>query len=105
MDASDPRAKFSELGKSATIWSSSHSNTLKTRALGLPRLLAPARDDPEITKFHTYELAFSSKDEPFRSTLYDWLISREFADELLEVSESFGVYLLFNLAEVWCVPL
>ena len=42
-------------------------------------------DDPEAVRTHAYELAFSSDDELFHSTLYDWLISRGLADELLEV--------------------
>jgi nuclear pore complex protein Nup155 len=45
----------------------------------------PALDDPETVRSHAYELAFSSEDEMFHSTLYDWLISRNLADDLLEV--------------------
>ena len=51
-------------------------------------------DDPEVARSHAYELAFSSEDELFHSTLYDWLISRGLADELLEVSWLFVVCLL-----------
>lgn len=43
-------------------------------------------DDPETVRTHAYELAFSSTDEMFHSTMYDWLIDRGLADELLEVS-------------------
>lgn len=46
----------------------------------------PAHDDPETVRSHAYELAFASEDEMFHSTLYDWLISRNLADDLLEVS-------------------
>lgn len=42
--------------------------------------------DPESVRSHAYELAFSSEDEMFHSTLYDWLINRNLADDLLEVS-------------------
>ena len=42
-------------------------------------------DDPETVRTHAYELAFSADDEMFHSTLYDWLIGRGIADELLEV--------------------
>ena len=42
-------------------------------------------DDPENVRGHAYELAFASEDEMFHSTLYDWLIGRGIADELLEV--------------------
>lgn len=44
-----------------------------------------ALDDPESVRSHAYELAFASDDEMFHSTLYDWLISRDLADDLLEV--------------------
>ena len=42
-------------------------------------------DDPETVRSHAYELAFASEDEMFHSTLYDWLISRGLADDLLDV--------------------
>lgn len=42
-------------------------------------------DDPETVRSHAYELAFTSEDEMFHSTLYDWLIQRNLADDLLEV--------------------
>ncbi|KAH9950428.1 nucleoporin [Amylocystis lapponica] len=42
-------------------------------------------DDPERVRSHAYELAFASEDEMFHSTLYDWLIQRGMADELLEM--------------------
>jgi nuclear pore complex protein Nup155 len=44
-----------------------------------------AIDDPEAIRSHAYDLAFSSEDEMFHSTLYDWLINRGLADELLAV--------------------
>lgn len=44
-------------------------------------------EDAERVRSHAYELAFQSEDEMFHSTLYDWLIERGMADELLEVSE------------------
>jgi nuclear pore complex protein Nup155 len=46
-------------------------------------------DDPEAVRSHAYELAFESNDEMFHSTLYDWLIGRGLADELLEVCSFF----------------
>ncbi|TCD69902.1 hypothetical protein EIP91_005726 [Steccherinum ochraceum] len=42
-------------------------------------------DDPETVRTHAYELAFASEDEMFHSVLYDWLIQRGLADELLEM--------------------
>ena len=42
-------------------------------------------NDPETVRTHAHELAFASVDEMFHSTMYDWLIDRGLADELLEV--------------------
>ncbi|EAU93155.2 nucleoporin Nup157/170 [Coprinopsis cinerea okayama7 len=44
-----------------------------------------ASETPEAIRSHAYELAFSSEDEMFHSTLYDWLIGRHLADDLLEM--------------------
>ncbi|KAF5374778.1 hypothetical protein D9758_000357 [Tetrapyrgos nigripes] len=38
---------------------------------------------------HAYELAFASEDEMFHSVLYDWLIGRQLADDLLEIRPPF----------------
>ncbi|KAF8632618.1 hypothetical protein AX15_001820 [Amanita polypyramis BW_CC] len=46
-------------------------------------------DDPATTKNHAYELAFASDDEMFHSVLYDWLIGRNLADDLLEMRPPF----------------
>lgn len=51
-------------------------------------ILDGAVDDPEAVRTHAYELAFASVDEMFHSTMYDWLINRGLADELLEVCYS-----------------
>ncbi|KAL1952061.1 hypothetical protein VTO73DRAFT_1210 [Trametes versicolor] len=48
-----------------------------------------ASDDPETVRGHAYELAFASEDEMFHSTLYDWLIERGMADELLEMRPAY----------------
>ncbi|KAG6862386.1 hypothetical protein C0995_011826 [Termitomyces sp. Mi166 len=45
--------------------------------------------DPEAVRSHAYELAFASEDEVFHSTLYDWLINRGLADDLLEMCPTF----------------
>ncbi|KAF7970509.1 hypothetical protein HWV62_23741 [Athelia sp. TMB] len=50
---------------------------------------AGAMDDPETVRTHAYELAFASPDEMFHSTLYDWLINRGLADELLEMHPAY----------------
>ncbi|KAJ7071105.1 nucleoporin, partial [Mycena amicta] len=44
-----------------------------------------SNDDAEVVRSHAYELAFAVEDEMFHSTLYDWLITRQLADELLEM--------------------
>ncbi|KAG6853585.1 hypothetical protein C0991_003109 [Blastosporella zonata] len=46
-------------------------------------------NDPEAVRSHAYELAFASEDEVFHSTLYDWLIDRGLADDLLEMRPTF----------------
>ncbi|KIK33719.1 hypothetical protein CY34DRAFT_813422, partial [Suillus luteus UH-Slu-Lm8-n1] len=48
-----------------------------------------AIDDPEAVHSHAYDLAFSSEDEMFHSTLYDWLINRGLADELFAMRPPF----------------
>ena len=101
-DASDPRAKFWELRKKCydlVLQSLQHFEDKSTGSSRTP--VTGQTDDPEVARSHAYELAFSSEDELFHSTLYDWLISRGLADELLEVSAPFGAYTLFRLAEVW----
>jgi nuclear pore complex protein Nup155 len=52
-------------------------------------------ESPEAIRTHAYELAFSSDDEMFHSTLYDWLIGRNLADDLLEVGGT--IILLYSL--------
>ncbi len=49
---------------------------------------ASGDDAAERVRAHGYELAFASTDEIFHSRLYEWLISRGLADELLEVRKS-----------------
>ncbi|KAJ4486039.1 nucleoporin, partial [Lentinula aciculospora] len=48
-----------------------------------------ATEEYEAVKDHAYKLSFSSNDEMFHSTLYDWLISRQLADDLLELRPPF----------------
>lgn len=56
----------------------------KSAAANNPSSIAN-EDSPETVRSHAYELAFASEDEMFHSTLYDWLISRNLEDDLLEV--------------------
>ncbi|KAJ8580471.1 nucleoporin-domain-containing protein, partial [Rhizopogon salebrosus TDB-379] len=46
-------------------------------------------DDPEAIRSHAYDHAFSNEDEIFHSALYDWLIDRGLADELLAMRPPF----------------
>lgn len=106
LDASDPRAKFWELRKKCYDLVLQSLHHFEEKSAGSSKAPSTGQtDDPEVARSHAYELAFSSEDELFHSTLYDWLISRGLADELLEVSVSFGAYLLFGLAEVRRVKL
>jgi nuclear pore complex protein Nup155 len=96
-DASDPRAKFWELRKKCYDLVLQSLQHFEDKGAGSSKGLgADQTDDPEVARSHAYELAFSSEDELFHSTLYDWLISRGLADELLEVRMLFEV----QLAEV-----
>ena len=45
-------------------------------------------EDLDTIRNHAYTLAFSSNDELFHSTLYDWLIGKGLADQLLAVRAS-----------------
>lgn len=104
MDPSDSRAKFWELRKKCydlVLQSLQHfedKSAAPSNASGTGQT-----DDPEVARSHAYELAFANEDELFHSTLYDWLISRGLADELLEVSISLESLSLFPLAEIWRV--
>ncbi|KAJ3551449.1 hypothetical protein NM688_g4699 [Phlebia brevispora] len=46
-------------------------------------------DEPDSVRTHAYELAFGCEDEIFHSKLYDWLIQRGLADELLEMRPAY----------------
>lgn len=68
----------------------------------------PPVDEPETVRSHAYELAFASEDEMFHSTLYDWLIQRNLADDLLEVCFHgtiifISMSLTFHIDET-CIP-
>ncbi|KAF9481024.1 nucleoporin [Pholiota conissans] len=61
----------------------------KEKLTTTPAAGVAALDDPESVRSHGYELAFASDDDMFHSTLYDWLISRDLADDLLEMRPPF----------------
>ncbi|KAF9076202.1 nucleoporin [Rhodocollybia butyracea] len=46
-------------------------------------------EELESVKDHAYRLSLASDDEMFHSTLYDWLISRNLADGLLDIAPPF----------------
>ncbi|KAJ7596975.1 nucleoporin [Mycena floridula] len=50
-----------------------------------PEVIAEA----EAVRSHAYDLAFASADQMFHSTMYDWLIERDLADDLLEIRPPF----------------
>ena len=59
--------------------------------------IVPPLNDPETVRSHAFELAFASEDEMFHSTLYDWLIGRGLADDLLDVGLQYQLYSLHIL--------
>lgn len=97
----DPRAEFSErrlqcydlVMDSLTVF---EEKCTEARTSTADNGIA-ALDDPETVRSHAYELAFSSDDEMFHSTLYDWLINRKLADDLLEVRKRTLIYLARGL--------
>ncbi|KAF5385258.1 hypothetical protein D9615_001454 [Tricholomella constricta] len=93
LPAADPRTEFAEkrlrcydlVLDSLTVFEEKCNTSIKTAAAGA----LPVSSDPEAVRSHAYELAFASEDEVFHSTLYDWLINRGLADDLLEMRPSF----------------
>ena len=54
-----------------------------------PKTGSPNVDEPDSVRTHAYELAFGCEDEIFHSKMYDWLIQRGLADELLEMRPAY----------------
>ena len=101
MDASDSRAKFWELRKKCYDLVLQSLQHFEDKSVGPSNTSGTGQtDDPEVPKSHAYELAFASEDALFHSTLYDWLIGRGLADELLEVSMLLEGSSPFPLVEV-----
>ncbi|KAG5647653.1 hypothetical protein DXG03_009006 [Asterophora parasitica] len=90
LPVADPRTEFANkrlrcydlVLDSLTVFEEKCNAAVKTAAAGT----LPVSTDPEAVRSHAYELAFASEDEVFHSTLYDWLINRGLADDLLEVA-------------------
>lgn len=97
----DPRSDFCErrlrcyalVLDSLTVFEDRSNNAKASAAAGSGNV---PLDDPEAVRVHAYELAFLSEDEVFHSTLYDWLIDRDLADELLEVRSFSDFFLAFE---------
>ncbi|KIM48278.1 hypothetical protein M413DRAFT_439999 [Hebeloma cylindrosporum] len=91
--ANDPRLELvSQRGRcydlvldSLTVF---EDNCAKVQAVATTGTVPPL-SDPETVRSHAYELAFASEDEMFHSTLYDWLIGRGLADDLLDMRPAF----------------
>jgi nuclear pore complex protein Nup155 len=79
--AADPRAQAWELRRRC------YDLVLDSlSAFDAPASQPGASADAQATRSFAYELALSADDEVFHSTLYDWLLERGLADELLEVA-------------------
>jgi len=79
----DPRAEFWNRRSNCYDLVLDSLTVFDERATVQPSVAAA--DNPATVRTHAYELAFQTEDEMFHSTLYDWLIERGLADELLEM--------------------
>jgi nuclear pore complex protein Nup155 len=59
--------------------------------------IAKGGEEAERVRVHAYELAFASTDEIFHCQLYEWLIGRGLADELLDVRYVLPICLLLRV--------
>ncbi|THH00942.1 hypothetical protein EW026_g1653 [Hermanssonia centrifuga] len=85
LPANDPRAEFWQRRSHCYELVLDSLSVFEERANAAKQPSTPTSDDPETVRSHAYELAFASEDEMLHSTLYDWLIQRGLADELLEM--------------------
>ncbi|OCH96059.1 nucleoporin [Obba rivulosa] len=85
----DPRATFYEKRTNCYGLVLDSVEVFEERSANTKRQNSLSTDDPETVRSHAYELAFSAEDEMFHSTLYDWLIQRGMADELLEMRPAY----------------
>ena len=83
--SNDARAQFWERRRQCYELVLDSLTVFEERCMAAGKQVAAQVDEPETVRGHAYELAFASEDEMFHSTLYEWLISRGMADELLEV--------------------
>lgn len=85
LPANDPRNEFVERRLRCYDLVMDSLTVFETKCLSIEAAMIPVNSDPEAVRSHAYELAFSREDEIFHSTMYDWLIGRGLADDLLEV--------------------
>lgn len=81
----DPRAEFWQRRANCYDLVLDSLTVFEERLAAAKQPGAGVTDDPAAVRTHAYELAFQAEDEMFHSTLYDWLIQRGLADELLEM--------------------
>jgi len=98
------RVRFYDLVlDSLTVFEDSCAKAQPAATTGTVALL----DDPETVRSHAYELAFASEDEIFHSTLYDWLIGRGLADDLLDVGLQYQSHslhiLIYGVLDATCL--
>lgn len=89
LPANDPRSAFWDKRTECYDLALSSLEVFDQRANEVAQTNGVAFDDPVAVRTHAYELAFQTEDEMFHSTLYDWLISRGLADELLDMRPAY----------------
>lgn len=85
MSENDPRAEFWQKRANCYDLVLDSLTVFEDRVTAAKQPGAAGLDDSAAVRTHAYELAFQAEDEMFHSTLYDWLIQRGLADELLEM--------------------
>ncbi|RPD63049.1 nucleoporin [Lentinus tigrinus ALCF2SS1-6] len=87
--ANDARGQFWERRRQCYELVLDSLTVFEERCVAAGKQAAAQVDDPEAVRGHAYELVFASEDEMFHSTLYEWLIGRGMADELLEMRPAY----------------
>ncbi|EPQ60591.1 nucleoporin [Gloeophyllum trabeum ATCC 11539] len=82
--ASDRRSEFWERRKQCYDLVLDSLTVFEERAGAAPEQ-GDGPEDPETIRSHAFALAFASNDEMFHSTMYEWLLGKGVADELLEM--------------------
>ncbi|TFL06773.1 nucleoporin [Pterulicium gracile] len=87
--ANDPRSQFSQQRLHCYDLVLQSLAAFEERCTATVQSGGSVVDEAQSVRVAAYEIAFSSDDEMFHSTLYDWLISRGVADELLDIRPPF----------------